>query len=198
MLKFAYKHIPNEWAASFECGSGIQLGCFSAYRALSGARADPHEGMQVNAFGENGDLQLAQDAIQAFGPFAFQNGAKLIGAGDIIRVRDDNLIFCMSERPNFGLRHTGIAFFEVDVIGFARALQRDCSVLGSAQCGCVHYDKVNGNLGRGEMLFANAFRKPIEFAWENEIRIVFNEFISIVPFVKLQAPSVSRFIRRIF
>ena len=58
MLKFAYKHIPNEWAASFECGSGIQLGCFSAYRALSGARADPHEGMQVNAFGENGDLQL--------------------------------------------------------------------------------------------------------------------------------------------
>lgn len=198
MAIVTYKHVDQRWADSFEKAQSIRLGTFSAYRMMEGLRADTSEGSQLNYFA-SGDQRIVRRFVdEKKGFVCAPKGAMLHFENCTFEERiPDHLIFCMSREPDFELcEREGLVPFAISLMAFAGALIDAHPPLMKGLTGTVRYDKSVGNIALGEIFDADPFQKSADFAWENEVRIVF-EGTSIEGFVDVVAPNAAIAIKRL-
>lgn len=193
-----YKQVPDNCAAAFASGQSIKVGTFQHYAKTPGPRADPHEGQQHHDSGPNPVHSSNEPAMWAMRQAGFIDRPArdmIVKSAHTVHRAPDYLIFCVSTVPDFKRADAaGEWIFEIDIANFLSEILDRYPDLEPARTASVNYNRIVGDLSKGEFVPLDMFAKPFSSRWENEIRIIFMGRESSEEWEALRVPGISKYV----
>jgi hypothetical protein len=187
-----FKHLKPDILPYFITGESIQLGAYSYYAQMEGARSDPTEGLFGKQF-EGAMTPSMQQTLLDMNAMEFDPSFKVTFSNCLVASRaQDQPIFCASLKPNRGLCvREKLALVEIDIIPFATVIKEALPTLGGVRIGKVFYNKKEFELFHDHQETFDPCLKPPAFKWENEVRLIFGAPLNR-PFIRLRVPEAAK------
>lgn len=197
----AYKMVDPQFERAFLAGESIKIDSLENYRAMEGERGDPLEGAAKNYIGRTMVLDGMNPAdvslIRSIGidiSFCYKPSFTNISS---VQSLQPMRIFCASLAPDFSkAKDMGCSLIEItDLLKFAATINRQNPHLGEVRWSPVEYVAREADLSISAPVRPHPFKKSQDFAWENEIRLLWGGPVNGSPIVR--SPAVRRYLRKL-